>query len=246
MMTTGLITMLGISAAEIVFVPWFLYAEYPKRNYKSLTLKMVCSAIFIAVAIACIACSGNVGIYSWIILAALICSLMGDFLLHYEDVIENHDYFFYGMIAFGIAHLLYLADYIYILTAKLPQVKPFSWWELAALVIALAIAQTGNKMFHLKPGKLKIPLYVYTTILVCTVIHACYLAAQYYLAGLADGAMVLLFLGGGGLLFATSDALIGILHFGDKKPRPMRIVNIVTYYAAQCLLAGTILYLGAL
>lgn len=245
-MSIALIAMIGISAAEIVFVPWFLYKEYPKRTYKSLTLKMICSAIFVAVGIACMALSGNTGAYSWIIMAALLSSVIGDFLLHYEDVIENHDYFFYGMIAFGIAHLLYLADYIYILVAKLPQIKPFSWLELVALVIALAIAQAGNKMFHLKPGKLKIPLYVYTTILVCTAIHACYLAVQYYLAGLPDATMVLVFLGGGGLLFVTSDALIGILHFGDKKPVPMRAVNIITYYAAQCLLAGTILYLGAL
>lgn len=245
-MTTALIAMLGILAAELIFVPWFLHAEYPKRTYRSLTLKMVCSAIFIAVGIACIALTGYTGAYSWIILAALVCSAVGDFLLHYEDVIENHDYFFYGMIAFAIAHLLYLSGYIYILARKLPEIPAFSWLELVALVIALAIAQTGNKMFHLKPGKLKIPLYAYTTILICTVIHACYLAFQYYLAGMPSGAMVLLFLGGGGALFATSDALIGILHFGDKKPRPMRIVNIVTYYAAQCLLAGTILYLGGL
>ena len=245
-MTTALIAALGISATEIIFVPWFLHAEYPRRTYQSLTLKMVCSVIFLAVGIACTVLSGNTGIYAWIILTALIFSIIGDFLLHYEDVIENHDYFFYGMIAFGIAHLLYLSGYIYILTAKMPEIPPFSWLELVALVIALAIAQAGNKMFHLKPGKLKIPLYVYTTILICTVIHACYLAAQYYLAGLPDGIMVLIFLGCGGLLFATSDALIGLLHFGEKKPRPMRIVNIVTYYAAQCLLAGTILYLGGL
>lgn len=218
----------------------------PKRNWKSLTLKMICSAIFLAVGIAAMALTGHTGPYAWIILAALVFSIIGDFLLHYEDVIENHDYFFYGMIAFGIAHLLYLSDYIYILAAKIPGVKPFSWWELVTLVIALAIAQMGNKMFRLKPGKLKIPLYLYTTILIGTVIHACYLAVQYGLAGMPDGVMVLIFLGGGGLLFATSDALIGLLHFGDKKPRPMRIINIVTYYAAQCLLAGTILYLGGL
>ena len=245
-MANALIAMLCFSAAEIIFVPWFLHAEYPKRNYKSLTLKMICSALFVGVGIACMALAGHTGIYSWIILAALVCSAVGDFLLHYEDVIENHDYFFYGMIAFGIAHLLYLTDYIYILTVKLPEIKPFSWLELVALVIALGIAQMGNKMFHLKPGKLKIPLYVYTTILICTVIHACDLAVQYYLADLTNHALVLLFLGGGGILFATSDALIGILHFGDKKPRPMRVVNIVTYYAAQCLLAGTILFLGGL
>jgi hypothetical protein len=46
----------------------------------------------------------------------------------------------------------------------------------------------------------------------------------------------------GSLCFVLSDATLGMLNFGPKKTFPLKCFNIGTYYAAQVLLASTILF----
>jgi hypothetical protein len=65
-------------------------------------------------------------------------------------------------------------------------------------------------------------------------IKATSLGVNYMLNGGENGILALLVLGFGSLFFLLSDATIGILMFGgQKKNRPLKIFNIVTYFAGQ-------------
>ena len=81
----------------------------------------------------------------------------------------------------------------------------------------------------------------YTAILAAMVIHACYLAISCVRAGFPLRFSILFLLGGGALLFAISDGSLALLNFTNRKKYWLRCLNIITYYAAQCMLAATIL-----
>lgn len=97
------------------------------------------------------------------------------------------------------------------------------------------------KPMMLDAGKLKIPMALYTALLAAMVIHACYLALSCVRAGFPLRFSSLFLLSGGALLFAISDGTLALLYFTGRKKYSLRCLNIITYYAAQCMLAATIL-----
>lgn len=76
------IAMLGAIALEVVFVPLFLKIEWPNRTYRSLACKQICSALFLIVGLCAIFYAKNDSAYAWLVLSALLCSFLGDALLH--------------------------------------------------------------------------------------------------------------------------------------------------------------------
>lgn len=93
------------------FCSYFLKNEWPNRSYRSLAYKQLCSALFLVVGLCAIFHAKNYSAYSWLVLGALVGSFIGDALLHYEAIIKKKQFFLYGMIAFALSHILYLAAY---------------------------------------------------------------------------------------------------------------------------------------
>ena len=113
--------------------------------------------------------------------------------------------------------------------------------QILIMILVLAAAALLMKPLQVEAGKLKIPMALYTAILAAMVIHACYLAISCVRAGFPLRFSILFLLGGGALLFAISDGTLALLNFTDRKKYSLRCLNIITYYAAQCMLAATIL-----
>lgn len=235
------LTMLGAIALEVIFVPLFLKVEWPNRSYRSLACKQLCSALFLVVGLCAAFYAKNHSAYAWLVLGALACSFIGDALLHYEAIVKKEAFFLYGMIAFAAAHILYLVAYFVAFGRLFPEQAPVAWYECLLLLLLLAAGGVAMKRLKLDAGKMKLPMAVYAAILLFMVIHACRLAFACMRAGMPLGFSVLFLLGGGALLFAVSDASLAILHFSDQKKYALRCLNIATYYAAQCMLAATIL-----
>ena len=105
------ILMFAAIVLEVIFVPIFLKNEWPNRSYRSLAYKQLCSALFLVVGLCAIFHAKNYSAYSWLVLGALVGSFIGDALLHYEAIIKKKQFFLYGMIAFALSHILYLAAY---------------------------------------------------------------------------------------------------------------------------------------
>lgn len=235
------ILMFSAIALEIIFVPLFLKIEWPNRSYRSLACKQLCSALFLLVGICAVFLAKNTSAYAWLVLSALVCSFLGDALLHYEAIVSRERFFLFGMLFFAAAHLLYLAAYFVAFGRLFPSQPPIAWYEPVLLVLILAGGAFAGKPLKLDAGKLKLPLAAYTLILAAMVIHAWYLTLCCMRAGMSLRFSILFLLGGGALLFAISDGALALLHFTKRKKYSLRCLNIVTYYAAQCMLAATIL-----
>lgn len=236
------IAMFGAIALEVVFVPLFLKVEWPNRSYRSLAYKQLCSALFLAVGLCAVFYAKNGSAYAWLVVGALACSFLGDALLHYEAIVGKEAFFLGGMLAFAAAHILYLAAYFVAFGRLFPNRAPVAWYEFLLLLLILAVGWIAMKRLKLEPGKLLLPMAVYTAILIFMVIHACRLALTCMYTGMPLRFSILFLLGGGALLFALSDATLALLRFSSQKKYALRCLNIITYYAAQCMLAATILF----
>jgi uncharacterized membrane protein YhhN len=151
--------------------------------------------------------------------AALILSSIGDVFLD----VEPERLFVYGLGAFLLAHLAYIALFarFRIGPRDLPSSRRF--WITATLVYVVLIS------FWLVPGlgPLQAPVAVY--ICVITLMAATALISRFHWRAAA-----------GALLFLTSDSLLAVAKF--KTPFPARGYLIwATYYAAQYLIViGTL------
>lgn len=159
------ILMFAAIVLEVIFVPIFLKNEWPNRSYRSLAYKQLCSALFLVVGLCAIFHAKNYSAYSWLVLGALVGSFIGDALLHYEAIIKKKQFFLYGMIAFALSHILYLAAYAIAFSRLFPGQSPVAWYEILILILVLAAAALLMKPLQVEAGKLKIPMALYTAIL---------------------------------------------------------------------------------
>jgi uncharacterized membrane protein YhhN len=143
-------------------------------------------------------------------IAGLIFSACGDFILDYDRV----NWFIFGLGAFFIAHLCYLAS-----------LKPYvkSLKQTQYLLISLLYVGYGAGMLWLLSGglgELFIPVFAYMSILLL-------MALATVFSGKSNPWLIV-----GGISFVLSDSLIGF----DKFFSPIENVSFVimiTYYFAQ-------------
>lgn len=154
------------------------------------------------------------GLYRWLLLAGLVCSLAGDIFL-----MLPRDRFLPGLLSFLIAHGFYIAALAHGLS--------WSWppgWAIAALLTVWLLG-----MLVLLPGArgARAPVAIYVLALLLLIAAA--LARGSILGGVAWFAVA------GALLFGFSDSTIGFNRF----VRPFRAAQGVilgTYFPAQTLL----------
>lgn len=189
---------------------WFAYHEPRRLFYLFKPLTMV------LICLAAILGENGQTIYKMMIVAGLVCSLAGDIFLMLPA-----DRFLPGLIAFLFAHLCYI-------TAFASDINSLSWWPLIPLII------WGIVFFlFISPslGKLKLPVIIYiVVILVMT-----WLAWERWIqTGHPEALLVLI----GAILFAISDTILAANRFKGAF-KPARALNLVTYFAAQWLIASS-------
>lgn len=228
-------------ALEFVFVPLFLYYQWPGKCVKSLTYKMISSSLFLFAALAVIQISGNYTPYAKLILWGLVFGWLGDLFLHL--LTDKIWVFGIGLFAFLGGHIFYIVAFQKAIRVTYPAASSVAWYEIlvVALILAAVVLYATKKKINLKnPMVIPVAMYAIT-------ISTMFLKALRYTIGeLAYGTndhMVLLFLtvALGAVLFVLSDGTLGMLLFGGQKTnKPLKIFNIATYYAAQVLLALSI------
>ncbi|RZF48973.1 hypothetical protein LSTR_LSTR003049 [Laodelphax striatellus] len=145
------------------------------------------------------------------ILSGLVLSCVGDALLVWPE------YFVHGMAAFGVAHVIYTYAFGF---------KPFNA-ALGAILYTLCALVTAVLMPGLS-GVLAIGIPVYNCLLVTTVWRA--IARVQLFEELWTWTKLCSC--AGGIMFAVSDAMIGIHHFYHPILYSQTLI-MVTYYAAQ-------------
>jgi uncharacterized membrane protein YhhN len=166
--------------------------------------------------------------YTLLITGGLCLSMVGDVLLIFQD---NPRAFLAGLVAFLLAHLVYIAAFLYLQSSLELGVN-----GLAELVAAVGLALTGGVVYrYLSPGlgKLRLPVIMYI-VAISVMVHRALAMASVYAGPATQPALMV----SGALLFYLSDAILAVNKFRFDRQLPhYRLWNLSTYYAGQLLIA---------
>ncbi len=157
------------------------------------------------------------------VLAAMICGWVGDFFMIYK---HKDAFLAAGMAAFGVGHILYVAHIGVIAAAAEPRL----FTALAATLVPGAIAIVIFAVLRRRiPKQLRLPGLLYG-LLLASLGSAAFIALR---AGAPGGAYLL----AGGCLFLCSDGILSFETFRDGDSNAADVAVMLTYIAAQTLLA---------
>jgi uncharacterized membrane protein YhhN len=155
--------------------------------------------------------------YKYMIVTGLVFSMVGDIFLMLPS-----DQFVAGLAAFLIAHLFYIAAFVSEITA-------LTWWSVIPFVIYGIVIY-----IVLAPalGRLKPVVLIYAVVILIMAWLAWERWSQTGQSGTVLAAV-------GAVLFVISDTILAINRFRGAF-RPARALNLITYFAAQLLIASSV------
>lgn len=220
-------------AAGAVTLLFYVKEKLKAYSIKALILKSTVSVLFLFTAMAGLCRSFTVS--GVLILAGLLLGLMGDVWLDLKYVYRADDrvYTYAGFLSFLVGHLFFITAMLmqYFAAGLYPYVLvPVA----AAVVVGILIGVLGPKI-GMEYGEFKTVSMVYGAVLFAMTFIAGALALAY---GFKTAALNRLFVGGA--LFAISDLVLCGTYFGGKERKGDIIVNYLTYYGAQFLIASAI------
>lgn len=213
----------------------FLVLRVQRGGIAALYAKAVASLCFIATAIA--ATNENrlfLDFGSWMTFG-LVFGLLGDVWLDLKWIYlqDKDSYLYSGFIFFLLGHVCFVTAVF--------KVGPYTPASLivafaAALVIAL-VAILMEKPLKMHYGKFKWIVFLYSFMLALTMTMSMTLAV---LTGFEKMWTVMSV---GGLLFLLSDLVLSGMYFGEGKNTSFNVIlNHTLYYAAQFIMAATVLF----
>ncbi|NCC86350.1 MAG: hypothetical protein EOM05_00580 [Clostridia bacterium] len=228
-----------VVALETALVPVFLKEQKIKKTNKSLAVKMVCATLFLLVGVFAIQISGNRSEFVKLLIMALSLGWIGDLFLHLRGGAKTYGV---GAVAFFAGHLLYAYTYIKLCFRLEPDWSFFVPWRIVTLAVLVAGTVAVIAMNYNRLEKwVVLPCVLYATMLATMAICAVSVSILFTNEGNLAFAILL---STGSILFAISDATIGILDFGKVKSYPLKCVNIATYFAGQTAIAASLAFLN--
>lgn len=206
----------------------FLLVEFKENRLSKLLFKTLTSLFFIGIAISSyLSADADPRYFLFIFFADVLC-LCGDVLLVYQE--RNKAFFMGGLVSFLFAHIVFIT----IFSTCVPiTIADFIW--MAALTGGCVLFYRFSK---LDLGKLKIPALVY----LCVISFMVSKAVSLVFSGTVDLKAAYL-AAMGALLFMTSDACLVVYDFSKTKHKRMRILNLITYYTGQAMIALSVFYM---
>lgn len=225
-----------LSAAGAAALAFYLAEKLRRYTLRAVLRKATVSVFFVAVALCGAFVSGG-GILAPFVIGGLVMGLLGDVWLDLKYVFPEEDvtFTYAGFISFAVGHVLFI-------TGMALQYAPPALWLIAPLAAALVLS-LGNaameKPMKLNYGRYRAIVIVYGALLFATTLTALSLSIR---CGWSEPALTLLFVGG--VLFAASDLVLSGTYFGEGHERPIDLLlNYLTYYPAQFVIAWALLFL---
>ncbi|HNT76679.1 MAG TPA: lysoplasmalogenase [Anaerolineae bacterium] len=189
-------------------------AEYCGSRQSIYIFKLLTMALILLIALL-----GQVAapFYKALVIAGLLASMVGDILLALPS-----DRFVAGLGAFLLAHLFYIAAFA-------SEVKAPVGWPFIPLIVYGASVYT---FLASSLDKLKLPLLIYITVILVMIGFAW----ERWIGGYYSGAWLAF---SGAILFGISDSVLAINRFRKKFKLACALI-LITYFAAQCLIAGSV------
>lgn len=170
--------------------------------------------------------------YYAFILVGLMLGMIGDMLLDLKVIYKQDSgtYLNYGMLAFGLGHLMYfmaLGNYYGFSSTFVG--KTFIALAIG-LGVGLAVVFAGEKLLKLNFGEFFWQSFLYCALLVAVMVLS-------LLTGFKDSTMVTMNIGL--VLFFASDLVLSMQYFGGKQnSKTLTIINHILYYTAQVLIVA--------
>ena len=236
---TACIVLLACGACTLAL---FLREKLRGPTLRAALCKSVVSALFVA--LGCCgwlfaSAGGKPLVVGAFVIPGLVFGLLGDVWLDLKFVYPEDDaaLTYAGFAVFGVGHILYQLG---LLLRFYVHGRP--GWVLIPMGLA-ALLSLGNMLLEtpmkLRYGRMKPVVLAYGFLLFLTVLLSGALALMH---GWRETALNLFF--AGGILFALSDLVLSGTYFGEGKNRPVDIVlNYLTYYPAQFLIAFSLAFL---
>ncbi len=225
----------------LCFVVVFNIKRKPKTDLNTVVFKGLASLCFIFTGLFAFVGNENCPSYMGALAVTGACfGLIGDIVLDLKYVYETDadKYLKIGFLSFLIGHIFYIASMIYAYGANL-YVLIFT---VICFFFGILFALGAEKIFKLNYGKFRLITVLYTSVLNSTVgLAVGFLVAEPSLhTGIFTAGM---------FLFLISDAILSRTYFSpvekDRESRVALVLNHSTYYAAQYLIAiSLILFRG--
>jgi len=239
-MKTAYWTVFAAAAAlEFVFVPWFLKAMWPQKTKQSLLLKMVCATLFLCMGVFAVLIAENTTLFAKLMLAGLAFGWLGDFFLHVSSKLK---FFVFGLLSFLFGHVSYICAYLWATKRLFPDKSVISPYAATALALLFGTGVLFARKRKMHFGKRLVPVIIYALTLMSMFVTAAALGLRIASSSTAYAVLGGAVLAGGAFSFFVSDSLWATVNFTRlKKNRALKNANIITYFAAQMLLASSIL-----
>ena len=232
--------LLLVCGAVLLFV--YIREKIKAYSVKAVILKSIVSVLFVAVGVYgswLRAARGTTSSLCPFVVLGLIFGLLGDIWLDLKYVFPEKDepFTYAGFCVFGVGHILYSTG---MLLSYYPTGKPMTVIVPILLAVVMSVGNAVlEKPMKLHYGKLKPVVIAYGVLLFGMVLLSGSLALAY---GWKETPLNLLFIGG--VFFAISDLILSGTYFGVGKERPINLVlNYITYYTAQFLIASALVFL---
>lgn len=213
-----------LAAVLALWMPFYITTEYRWDKKRYFFTKMIASLLFISIAVTAFLVLKKPAEYAVWIIAALVLGMIGDLLLVYT---YNRKCFLLGLVSFLIGQIIYGVTFL--------RYIGFSWIDPVLYIVLIAAALFTYTMVDLELGKMKIPVLAYLIIIMFMFVMA---VSGLYKSGFNAATTVLI--SSGAALFLASDVVLAFVIFYKSPPKALRAVNLSLYYAAQMLLALTV------
>ncbi len=224
------------TVALCVFAAWFMHERIKGYSKKDVVLKVVCSVCFLTVGMVAFGMHSSKAGY--LLLAGGALGALGDFSLGVSHIrkSEKRICMVLGFLGFGVGHVLYCLALI----ERYGDWITMPYYVVPVVLAVLLAAGLGifRRKLGLHFGRLIPVVLTYVFILGFSV----FFTVSLNIANEFRRIQLLIF-GAGIVLFIISDMILSRMYFGKAERSPVAVIaNHVTYYAAQWLIAFSILF----
>lgn len=225
------VLIIGIAVTAV-----FLYLRVTEGGMKAMFAKVAASLCFIATALVAFSLNRDNFEYAILIIFGLVFSMLGDIWLDMKYIYKEQSdmYSFAGFGSFMVAHTMFVP-------AVLMGYAEYLWWHFVvdAITCSLFIINTimTEKRGKVAYGKFRIITIVYTAFVMATTLLS---INGFVASGFKSVKYIVLIIAG--VLFALSDLVLLYIYFGGKNNKKYVLANHILYYAAQFVMASSILF----
>lgn len=169
--------------------------------------------------------------FAWRVCLGLFLGLVGDELLALRFIYTDkyNEFFSAGAASFAVGHVLYIRALLLVSGARLTAAIPIALAGAAASAVYARIRRVNA-------GKLSVCAVAYIALVVFMAATAFVTSARVFSVGALMFAVA-------GICFAVSDNILCAQSYGNKKTAGMNRAVHVTYYAAQLLIAWSMIFI---